>query len=117
AAAEAERAALASARTVDTASAWSWLAVIRDHTAALFGDPAPRAGAITALERATELNPHNAALAWRLFAALDAARREAEAVEWARRALELDESASLDPEGAGLTESQRQRARRATGSP
>lgn len=116
AAQEAEQAALAGARAADNASAWAWLAVVRDHTADLLGDPAHRGGAIEALRRAVEFNPHSATLAWRLFAALDAAR-SAEATGWARRALELDAQASLDPEGAGLTESQREQAHRAVGSP
>ncbi|MFG0283944.1 MAG: O-antigen ligase family protein [Phycisphaerales bacterium JB039] len=113
----AEAAARAGAEAADTASAWSWLAVVRDRAADALSDAGLRQGAIAALERAAELNPHNAALAFRLMTAYDDARNESEARRWAKQTLRLDELSRLDPEGAGLTDSQRERATRVAGSP
>lgn len=117
AAAGAEQMALVSAAATGAASDWQWLAVVREGAADLLGDPQMRLSAIEALERAAALNPHSAALAYRLFEAHDAARQTAEAARWAQRAVELDDLAWLDPEGAGLTEAQRERVQRAAGPP
>ncbi len=117
AAAGAEQMALASATATQAASDWQWLAVVRDGAADLLGDPQMRLSAIEALERAAALNPHSTALAYRLFEAHDAARQTAEAAHWAQRAAQLDDLAWLDPEGAGLTETQRERVQRAAGPP
>lgn len=83
----------------DDPSAWSWLGTVWEQGAALEpGDAADRLlRAAGAWETGDRLTPHAPASAARIAEVLSRAGRDAEAAEWAARALARDDWLDLDP--------------------
>lgn len=98
------------------ASELAWLATIHRARADMSRDPTDLRRAARVLEWSARLDPYNLESALRLMRLFRELGEAEKVVQWAKKALELDDLARLDRAVHGLRDSERTEARAAAGS-